>query len=304
MSHVKNPKKQLAVVNVHPKDDGRKRVEVCMMPDPDTLVGERQQSRAVLALDASKSLKPAYGDAFNPNHMEPVALKIGELLGDVTRDDSVSLFYWALEGGSDLEDIGTFKGADLEEVSITGPGHHRWGKGTYMLPAIRKIVEEHGQGAVWIMGVVVTDGIIEDEAACMEYCMELGRQVAANPDRVVKLVLIGVGTHVDRDQLLRFDDMFEDTELEEKVDVWASGWVENIKEPHQITGILFGELMTPEMIVAPSGEVRDDRGNVLDVFADGLPGKFSFSVHGGCNSFTLKIEGLEIEQDISPAALT
>ena len=63
MAKIARPNKPLADVNVPtPNSNASNEVVVCFMPDPDILWGEAE-SRAVLALDASRSIKKMFGIA-------------------------------------------------------------------------------------------------------------------------------------------------------------------------------------------------------------------------------------------------
>jgi len=149
--------------------------------------------------------------------------------------------------------------------------------------------------------VIITDGIIEDEEPSMKYCMQLGKEIAAGKRKPLKLVLIGVGEEVDAGQLERFDDMFEGTDLEGKVDLWSHGIAASMKDEADIIAVLFGELMTEETIVAPSGSVLDGNGSEIASFSDGLPGKFDFKLPKGCKAFTVHTPRGDVTQDISEA---
>ena len=294
--------KPLADVNVLPQGDGTNKIVVCVQPDPNVLIGERE-SRAVIALDASRSIKEWYGEegpfSAVPNRMKPIAAKLGEILCGLMKDDQVQYFYWAMGTGGDIEDIGTFKSSELADVDISGVEKHQWGRGTHLLPAIKAIVEGAGTSSRWVMGVILTDGVFEDEEACMEYCMGLGSFLKENPDVVIKLIIIGVGEEVDADQLVRFDDMFEGTELEEDVDIWSCCPIKDIQDEEGILNVLFGELMSEDIIVATAGKVVDADGNVIKHFTDGLPGKFDFMLPDTATSFTLQAGGKEVVQDLS-----
>lgn len=304
MAKIKSPTKPLADVNVLPQVDGQNKIVVCVMPDPSELAGE-QESRAAIGIDASLSIKEWFGTkgpfGGGTNYIEPVAHKLGEMLCGVTRDGQCKLFYWALGMGEEIEEIGTFNAEAVAAAEISGPKDHTWGKGTRILPAVKNIVEGAGEGVSWVMGVIVTDGVVEDEAEAMEYCLSLGQWLKDNSHVTIKLVLIGLGGDVDADQLERFDDMFENTELEGVIDLWSHGLVADIKDEEDIVGILFGELMSEETIVAPSGKVLDADGNLVKQFSDGLPGKFTFMLPTGCSSFTLQVGSTEVVQDISAA---
>ena len=309
MAKVKSPTRPLADVNVLPQDRNKNKIVVCVMPDPQDLVGERE-SRASIGIDASLSIKKWFGTpgpfVSDPNRMESVVRKLGEVLCGVTRKEEVQLFYWALGTGEETEDIGTLTLKEIAEADVNGPKEHKWGKGTKLLPAIKEVVQGHQGGEVWMMGVILTDGIIEDEDECMEYCMGLGKWLKQNnedkPEQeqvTIKLVLIGLGDDVNAEQLEGFDDMFEGTDLEDDIDLWSSGLVQNIRDEEDIIGILFGELMSEEQIVAPSGKVFDDKGKVVEQFTDGVPGKFSFLLPKSSKSFTLQVGDKEVVQDLS-----
>ena len=305
MAKVARPNKPLADVNVPtPNKSASNEVVVCFMPDPDILWGEAE-SRAVLALDASRSIKKMFGIAGpfggDPNYVEMVSRKVGEILCGVTKNQKVSMLYWALgAGGEETEEIGEFDQSGSHSASIAGPKKGNWGTGTKILPPIKYIVEDVFDKVEAAMGVIITDGIIEDEQAAMDYCMDLGKRlVAEKKTEKFKLVLIGVGEEVDEGQLERFDDMFEDTDLEEDVDIWSHGVAASMQDESDILGVLFGELISEETMVADSGSVLDANGNEIKSFPDGLPGKFRFDLPQGQTSFTVHTPRGEVNQDIS-----
>jgi len=297
--------KALADVNVVPQGDGQNKIVVCVKPDPNVLIGEKD-SRAVIGLDASRSIKPWYGNktAFGmvePNRIKPIAVKLGEILCGLMKDDKTRFFYWAMGTGGDTEEIGTFGSDELADMNVNGVGKTQWGRGTHLLPAIKTVVEGGGDSSSWVMGVLLTDGVIEDEEAAMEYCMGLGKFLVENPEVTIKLILLGVGEEVDAEQLTRFDDMFEGTDLEDDVDIWSCCPIDDIEDEEGILDVLFGELMTEDIIVAPSGKVLDPEGNLVKQFSDGLPGKFSFMLPEASTSFTLQAGGQDLVQDLSDA---
>jgi hypothetical protein len=305
---IKNPVKPLADVNViNPNKNADNEIVVCFLPDKQTIWGDPEaDAQAVLALDASKSIYKmfGFGGPFggDPNYVELVARKLGEILCDVTKKGDVSMLYWALgPGGEQLEPIGEFTQQECSDVDLGGPKKIKWGTGTKILPPIKHIVEEHFDKAEAAMGVIVTDGIIEDETEAMDYCMKLGKRlVAENKADSFKLVLIGVGEEVDEDQLERFDDMFEGTDLEDDVDIWSHGVAASMKNESDILSVLFGEMMSEDTTIADSGSVLDGNGNEVVAFTDGLPGKFRFTLPKGESKFVIRVSGgHEVTQDIS-----
>jgi len=313
MARIPRPSKPLADVNVLPQADGSHEIVACFLPDPNFLVGEGNSS-ACLAIDASASMKSMFGFSpvpFNkpPNYVEAVARKIGAILCGVTKTGKVSGIYWATSAyGSKTEPIGEFDEAAWNAAAIGGPKRPQdWGRGTKLLPPVKHIVETVDKGSDWTMGVVVTDGIIEDEKDVIDYCMKLAqdlekkRAAGTRKKDSFKFVLIGIGEEVDEQQFDRLNDMFENSPLEGKVDLWACGMVASMQEEADILAVLFGELMSEELIVAPSGSVADGSGSERGKWPDGLPGKFRFILPKGQSSFTIHIPGQDITQDCSAA---
>lgn len=315
MARIARPNRPLADVNLLPQKDGSHEVVVCFMPDVDSLVGEGD-SRAVLAIDASRSIKDQFGIGgvfeAKPNYVQGVARKLGEILCGVTRNGKVSMLYWAMgqapagakpgdKGGGETEEIGEYDAPGCMKANFGGPKKKNgWGTGTQMLPAIKYTVEKVGKDADLTFGVIVTDGIIEDEAACIAYCLKLGQEIAAGKRKAVKFVLIGVGSQVNEEQLQKFNDMFEDTPLKGKVDLFASGVAADMQSEADIIAVLFGELMNEDMEVAASGRVIAG-GKELANFADKLPGKFRFMLPKGMTEFTVETPNGSVTQDVSEA---
>jgi hypothetical protein len=303
MPKIARPVRPLADVNVLPQPDGANKIVACFMPDPELIFGEGD-TRAFLAIDASLSMKSifGYGGPFggDPNYVQPVTRKLGQILSTISQNEKVSSIYWAVSNAGDcIEEIGEFDEEGWGSASIGGPQREKWGRGTKMLPAVKYGFEKVFPGSKGTLGVILTDGIIEDEQECIDFCTEIGRQFEGQEPAPFKLVLIGIGQEVDKDQLARFDDMFEDTGID--YDLWSSGDVASMREEADILGVLFGELMDDEAIIAPTGSVKDGSGNQIASWTDGMPGKFSFVLPKGQNKFIIHCAGQAIEQDISEA---
>jgi len=305
MAKIARPVRPLADVNVLPQKDGSNEIVVCFLPDPDILVGEGE-SRAFLALDASVSLRKMYGGIAGPfgggepNYVQAVARKLGNILSSVSKSGKVSGIYWAVthDGGKTMP-IGEFDADGWNNANIPGPGQGNWGRGTKMLPAIKQCIEQVAKGADWTIGVVITDGIIEDEQDCINYCLKVGKEMASGKMKPAKLVLIGIGEEVDEDQLERFDDMFEGTGID--YDLWSHGMVASMQDEADILNVLYGELMDEDTIVAPNGRVETASGQQIATWPDGLPGKFRFVLPKGENEFTIRVPNQSVTQDISEA---
>jgi len=306
MTKIANPVKPLALVNVYEsKKDGSREIEIGFLPDPD-LIGGEEDVTAFLALDASASIKKMYGTqgpfVSEPKYVEAVGQKIGSLLCSLSKSGKVTGIYWAITPpGDQIQVFGEMDDAGWQKADISGPGQKNWGKGTKLLPVIRYGYEMIFQKtkSKMTMGVVLTDGIIEDEKDCLAYCLQIGKEQAGKNPTPFKLVLIGVGEEIDEGQLERFDDMFEGSGID--YDLWSHGMVSSIRDEGDILSVLYGELADENTIVAPSATILDEKGIVVSTFADGLPGKFRFVLPSG-KKFTIHTPNGDITQDISEIA--
>ena len=295
---------RLASVNLIEKD-GHYEAEVCFMPDPDSLISEGV-SRAFFALDGSKSMKGSYGsDLFStiPNVVEPLAQGLGKDLAGYF-SEPISLLYWAVGvGGQEIEEIGDIAQEQFDSLDIGGPSK-RWGTGTKLMPALKYVTEYGAKGSTFALGVFFTDGFIEDEKEVREYCYSFGEKlVGEGAADWFKLVIIGVGEEVDREQLIRLDDMFEGTPLEGKIDLWSSGVYSDWREVWHARGVLFGE--SNNQTIPGSARVVDDQGNELARYPDNVPGKIRFDVPADAAEFVIKLQGdVEIRQPLKGAGVT
>lgn len=302
MTKIAKPVRPLGDVNVLPQKDGSAEVVVCFLPDPEMLVGEGN-SKACLALDASVSMKKMYGfpglfGAESPNYVQAVARKIGQILCGVTKSGYVNGIYWALgHDGAKIEEIGTYDEDGWLSALTPGPKKEKMGKSTKLLPTLKHVVETVGKDSDFTFGVVISDGIIEDEADSVAYCLKVGKEMATGKRKPVKIILFGIGEEIDEDQLERFDDMFEGSGID--YDLFSHGLVPSIQDESDIIAILFSELVDEDTPVAPSGKVEDSKGRVLATYKDGLPGKLRFIVPKGESKFVIRTPSNAIEQDIS-----
>jgi hypothetical protein len=301
MAKLPRPTRPLADVNVLPRPDGGHEVVCCFLPDPAVLVGEHD-ARAFLALDASASLMEFYGlggiFGANPNYVERGARELGATLAVAGKAGRVDGLYWALgPNGDRLEPFGSFDVAGWASAAVTGPQREPWGRQTRLLPVLRHAADL-AVGAEMTVGVVVTDGRIDDEEECLAFSLELGRKMEGRRPQPLKLALVGLGPEVDRAQLARFDDLFEGSGID--FDLWSHGLAVHLQRREDVIAVVFGELMTDKP-VARAGWVEDDTGRLLARWGDGLPGKFRFVLPAGRARFLVRTVGPDsrIEQDVS-----
>jgi hypothetical protein len=298
MARIARPTKPLADVNVLPQKDGSNEIIVCFMLYGDYMV-DWGISRAALAIDGSCSMKAMFGLDDSPNYTENVARKLGEILCRLKLSE-VTMFYWATGAkGAEIEVIGEFDEVGCESINIVGP--NKWVQEKKLLPCLRHIFDVFSAGFGVYIGIIITDGFIDDEKDCMKYCIEIRKQLATGKHNELKLVFIGLGSEINEDLFERFDEMFEGTCLEEDVPLWSYGLVKHMRDESDIIEVLFGGLRTEDLILASSGSVLDDKDNEVISFPDGMPGKFRFILPNGCKSFTVRTPKGDIIQDISGA---
>ncbi len=302
MAKIKNKKSQFADVNVLKLMNGDHEVIVCMKIEPEILIGEGK-SKSILAIDASRSIKDMFGGGLfgsNPNHVQSISQKIGDLLVQVSSEAKLHVFYWAVgRNGEKIEVLGDIEENEISTMKIIGPKIEKWGGGTQLLPTLVYINEMVSIGIDLSIVVIVTDGLIADEKECLEYCNQIAEKLLNKQQQNnLKLILIGVGNEVNAEQLERFDNMFEGSKYEDQIDLWSHGIAESITDENEIMDILFGELITEDVIVAPKASIELKNGKLIQNYSDGLPGKFRFILPKGETKFVLKTDFGVIEQSI------
>jgi len=227
-----------------------------------------------------------------PNMVEPIAREVIPYLAEkIDADGGTSVIYWACgDKGDQIEEMGDLTADQARSASYAGP--QNWGEHTHLLPALRYFVERFAD-AEWGFYVFVTDGRLDDLEAVKNYTADLARRVAAGTAKPIKCVLIGVGEHVDEAQMEQLDDLPDAVGL--VVDIWDHKIASTMRDLRDI----FAEVVDENAMVAPTGRVFDDAGNVAKTWNDGVPTMLVFSLPVGSKSFTLEVAGQRIEQSIS-----
>ncbi len=141
------------------------------------------------------------------------------------------------------------------------------------------------------MYVFITNGALHDLEAIKQYTTQLARGIATGQHNDLKLILIGVGDQVNETQMEQLDDLDTGTEV--------GLWDYKLASEMQQLAEVFTEVVDENMIVASSGIVRDEVGNVvLDCRDQGGPALLTFTLPTGSRSFTLEIAGQAIMQPI------
>jgi hypothetical protein len=250
-----------------------------------------------IAIDGSVSMRGAFGlkgclgflsQASAVNTVSPVAQEMCAYLARKAADGQAAVIYWATGNGSQLEAIGDLTAEQAKTHNFTGP--KRFGGGTKLLPALKYFVERFVD-APWGMYVFITDGALHDLEAVKGYTTQLARDIEAGQRNDLKLVLIGVGNQVDKGQMQQLDDLDTGTQ----VDLWDHRLASEMQQVAEI----FTEVVDENTIVAESGLVRDEAGNViLDCRDKGVPALLTFTLPTNSRSFTLEIAGQIVTQPI------
>jgi len=198
-----------------------------------------------VALDASQSMKSAYGKSSKPteNLVEIEARKFLYYLADrLDADGQTTTIYWACSGSRELEVLGNIQISQCDTLKINGPRDADFGSMTNLLPALRYFVEGFPD-ATNGMYLFVTDGKIDDFLAVKEYCIDLAKQIKSGKRNPLKCVLIGIGEKVNARQLQDLDNLDSVTGF----DLWDYHVAKDMRE----TTDIFAELVDESVMVAP-----------------------------------------------------
>lgn len=225
------------------------------------------------------------------NVVEPVARDVIPYLADkIDADGGTTLIYWACGAAGDkIEEVGDLTADEAKIANYTGPKD--WGLNTHLLPALKYFVERFSDAA-WGFYVFITDGKLDDLQAVKDYTADLSRRIAAGTTNPVKCVLIGVGPDVDEAQMVQLDDLPEAMDL--PVDIWDHKIASDMRDLRDI----FAEVVDENAMVAPSGKIVDDKGNLAANFADGVPTLLRFSLPLDSQTFILEVGGNQIRQSL------
>jgi len=218
------------------------------------------------------------------NKIQEIARKAIPYLADkLDEDGGTTVIYWACGAkGDEIQVAGDYTGDEAKKAEYSGPSS--WGEGTYLMPAIRYFLDRFSDAKMGFY-VFITDGAIDDFEEVKDFTCQLSHDLNAGKCNDVKLVLIGVGSQIDRKQLEELDDLPDERDL--PVDVWDHKIAEEMRDISDI----FAELVDENMILAPSGRVMDDKGGVAKEYSDGLPALIEFSLPLEAKSFSLEIAG-------------
>lgn len=225
------------------------------------------------------------------NIVAPQIRRMLQYLATKDRNSRLRVAYWACGEAAPVEVIGELTAADVDRQAFDGP--QAFGV-TDLLPAIKDFVkymrEQQQAGSRRGCAVIVTDGVIFDVDAVMEYSELIGRQIKSGKLPPLNFVFVGVGAEVDEEQMERICHA-EYAGIEH---MWCHRIAEEMEDIAQLVAVLVDETMS----INSSGRLLDDKGKVLQVYEGRIPAVLEFTVPEGCKKFALEINGELYWQEI------
>jgi hypothetical protein len=294
-------------VNFFTENDGSIRVKATILMRPQV-----EGAQTGLAIDGSNSMNQMFGASgavsalfasASNNIVQPVARMMAEYLANFDSDGNTTVIYWACGiGGGDIQELGDMSAEQAKAHNFIQPKAP--GTGTKLLPALRYFTETKFPDAPWGIYVFITDGAIEDLDSVKQYSLQIGKEISQGKRDFTKFVLIGLGPHVDEYQMEELDDMdmqgLEDPKGNE-IDLWDHKLASTMSKLEEI----FAEVVSSEMILAPSASITDSSGNPVkpigrSSYADGLPALLEFTMPSTSTSFKITLpDSTEIVQPIA-----
>jgi hypothetical protein len=78
------------------------------------------------------------------------------------------------------------------------------------------------------------------------------------------------------------------------VDIWDHKIAKDMRDLKDI----FAEVVDEAAIVAPSGKILDDKGNIAANYSDGVSSLLRFSLPLDCKAFTFEVGNNQIHQNL------
>jgi hypothetical protein len=307
MSQLRKVSQPFGEVNVYQATGGKVRVVATILMAP-----QKEGTQTGIAIDGSGSMSEVFGVVQEPegvlswlgsllgsnkpkppNQVAPVAQKVTAYLArKLDADGGTTAIYWALgDGGAQVQVLGDFTADDAEGFPFDPPTN--WGTGTQLLPAVRYFVDRF-KDAPWGFYVFITDGELHDLDAVKGYSVRLAQDVSAKRRAPLKFVLIGVGPHINEQQMEELDDLDTGTEI----DLWDH------KIASEMRGLedIFAEVVDKNARVADTGKILDPTGKTIKDFSDtGVPAVLEFEMPSAAY-FTLFVNGNKLHQGLSDSA--
>lgn len=196
--------------------------------------------------------------------------------------------YWASgQKGQDIEVIGELNAEQAMQQEFRGPS--QFGGGTYLLPAVRDFVayiqdQRKTKDIKAAIAAIVTDGQLHDFDDLIAYTQELARAIMGGKFPPTNLVLVGVGTEIDEEQL----EQLEAATPEEYTgrDIWCHAEAESVDDLPE----LVAHLLDANIPAFWGGAIlKDQNGRTIQAWEDMVPALIEFELPANATSFTLQV---------------
>lgn len=280
---------------LHAEERGdRLGVEVTFAIDPSI-----EKLAAAFYMDGSDSMRQAgnYGRGgglfgFNfGKQRNPVQDAMHIMVPYMTQKDAdgvCRVAYWATgKQGKDLEVIGELSAEVAATSEFRGP--ETFGGGTYLLPAVRDFVAyiqelRQKSDVRAAIAAIVTDGQLHDFDDLIAYTQDLARAIMKNDFPRTNIVLVGVGSEIDEEQL---EQLEEATPAEYTGrDIWCHAEAETVDDLPE----LVAHLLDANIPAFWGGALlKDEQGKIVQAWEDMVPAVIEFELPATARSFTLQV---------------
>lgn len=248
------------------------------------------QQIPILSNEAKNDLIQRGHFVWSKNEVEPLARRMtGYLASNLDADGGTTVIYWACGDGKQLEVIGDLTAEDCEKAQFRGPRENDFGQGTHLAPAVQYFADRFADAKNG-MYIFVTDGELNDLEEVKRFTIRMCKEIKAGKRNPLKCVLIGIGENVNEGQMEELDDLDSGTD----VDIWDHKIAKEMRALIEI----FAEVVSEHQIIAPSGKIYAENGDVIKHFTDGLPARVTFRMPHTSTAFELEVEGQRIKQSV------
>ena len=225
------------------------------------------------------------------NVVKEEARKFSSYIADnLDENGKADIIYWACGNtGKDIEEYGELDSQRCKTMEFLGPTKKSFGQATFLLPAL-EYFEMKYRSAKRGMFIFITDGELDDLNDIKNFTTSLAKKIESQIRNPIKAILIGIGDKIDEKQMIELDDLDTGT----NVDIWDHKIANQMKDILEI----FAELVDENTSIASLGIVKDNKGNIIKRFNDGVPAKGSFILPKDCDFFTFEIGNQIIQQPI------
>lgn len=252
-------------------------------------------------MDGSGSMQNHYrhtgwGPVKKPSEVETFIHKTGAFVAQLDSDHGVQVYLWATGDGHQTVDLGNHPAGELEKLTIkttadsTDKEAIPLGQGTYLRPALQKMVQEVSvdQKAGMAYIVMCTDGNLNDYDDVCRWATEKAKGIAAGTHPKFKVVLVGFDD-ANPAQMEGLDNLDTGTD----VDIFDA---QNAGDLEGAANHLTDEALTSAFTVAEGGYL--EANGVKYPFEGGVPQRIDTKVAGGLSEITLVIieGGAEVDK--------